>query len=319
MSPNIDPEFLPGIAINTLTTDFKADVIAAELVENGIPLDRVILFPLGGFQRPFRKDVESVAEDISDIDKKKYYLVKTHQDGIYDLLPEGLFHSQISVKNSGSENDITKAIEQHRVEEKDARRFFLPFEAAVHQLRVEMTLYENRLDKKGHYNDLLNIFANHWEVFRYLDVHQSNIFLQALPLMHELRDDHMLIERLLEMIFDLPFAVSLRRKVVMQPLDPIFSFMGEARLGVDLTTGNKEYDSGEDEILVNVGPLEDNDLDEFMPGAKNDTILHFLFDYLLPAHMEVSVSLLQFPQLQMMRLQDKEKISKSILGFSTYL
>ena len=319
MSPMSEPGFSSDQPVNSLTTDFKADLIAAELIENGIPADRVILFPLGGFQRSYRKDVEMVSEDYSDVDNKTFYLVKVHQDGLYDMLPEGLFHKPISTKNIASENEILAAIERHEVEEKDARRFFLPFEAAIYQLRVEMTLYENRLDKKGHYSDLLNIFADHWELFRYLNVQQSNIFLEALPLIHELRDEHKLIERLLEMIFDLSFSISLRSLAPVQALVPIASIMGENRLGVDLTTGNRNYSDGEDEIVVRIGPLTDQQMDDLRPGSRNDRMLKLFFDYLFPAHLEVSVELFQNPIQRMMRLMDKEDTAKSILGFSTYL
>jgi predicted component of type VI protein secretion system len=121
------------------------------------------------------------------------------------------------------------------------------------------------------------------------------------------------------MIFDLSFSISLRSKGLIQPLFPIVSLMGETRLGVDLTTGNKQYFDGEDEILVSIGPLTDKELDDFMPGSKNDEILRLLFDYLLPAHMEVAVDLIQNPVQRITRLKDKENISKSVLGFSTYL
>jgi type VI secretion system protein ImpH len=319
MAPDAKAKLLPDVSINTLTTDFRADVIAAELIENGVPADTVIMVPVGGFQRSYRKDVETVSEDYSDNDKKKYYHVKTHREGIYDMLPEGLFHKPISVKNTTSESEIAEAIERHKTEEADARRFFLPFEAAIYRLRIEMTLYENRLDKKAHHNDLLNIFANHWEVFRYLDVQQSNIFLQVLPLIHELRDQHELIERLLEMIFDISFSISIQLRSPDRPHVAIVSVMGQDRLGVDLTTGNKKYRDGEDEILVRVGPLEDHQMNDFLPGCKSDRILQYLFDYLLPAHMEVVVELVQNPSQRGARLRDKEKVTKSVLGFSTYL
>src|SRR6478672_3774432 len=116
MSPINEPALSPDISVNTLSTDFKADVIAAELIENGVPAEDVILFPLGGFQRPFGKDVETISEDISNTDNKKYYLVKTHQDGIYDILPEGLFHEVLSTKDIKSEKEIADAIERHQVE-----------------------------------------------------------------------------------------------------------------------------------------------------------------------------------------------------------
>jgi hypothetical protein len=81
MSAISEAEHSPAMSVNDLTTDFKAEVIAAELIESGVPAERVIMYPLGGFQRPYRKDVEEVSEDYSGRDNKKNYLVKTHREG----------------------------------------------------------------------------------------------------------------------------------------------------------------------------------------------------------------------------------------------
>src|SRR5664279_4835889 len=127
----------PNSLANSLESDFKAEVIAAEMVENNIPADRIMILMLGGLQRTFRRDVDSVTEEIFDYDHKEYFLVKTHKEGMYDMLPEGLFHHAESNKSSKTEKEIIASIKQRRVEERNARRFFLPFEAALNHLRIQ--------------------------------------------------------------------------------------------------------------------------------------------------------------------------------------
>jgi hypothetical protein len=59
---------------------------------------------------------------------------------------------------------------------------------------MEMALHENKLDKRIHYDNLLRIFSDHWEIFEYLDARQSDIFLNLIPILHDLRDDHPVIK-----------------------------------------------------------------------------------------------------------------------------
>lgn len=313
------PQHAVNNSFNTLDTDFKAEVIAAELVETGIAPQLIIIAPLGAFKRPFRKDVDSVKEDVLGYDNKEYYLVYTCQEGIYDMLPEGLFHNPISDKSNKSKEEIIEEIRRHRKEEKEARRFFLPFEATINGLRLQVALHENWLDKKEHHNDLIDIFAGHWELFQYLDTRQSNIFLHLLPLIHKIRDDHDAIETCVEMIFQLPVSILSRRQPPLHPCPYIVSRLGENRLGVDFTTGNMVYDEGDNEILIYIGPMQNQQLLSFMPGNKNNTILQLLCDHLLPVHLDVTV-VLELDTLQRVaRLPDKQVSDNSTIGVDMFL
>src|SRR5215210_4195113 len=135
----------------SIQTDFRAEVTAAELVEAGVDADRILILMLGALKRPFSKDVESIAEELSEYDHKEYLLVKTPREGIYDMLPEGLFHHPTMHNSGKTEKEIIKLMKERRMEEQQARKFFLPFEATINFLRMQMALYENRLDKRSTY------------------------------------------------------------------------------------------------------------------------------------------------------------------------
>ncbi|MEO6844371.1 MAG: type VI secretion system baseplate subunit TssG [Ginsengibacter sp.] len=304
---------------NSLDIDFKAEVIAAEMVENNTPMDRIMILMLGGLQRSFRKDVSSVTEEISDYDHKGYFLVKTPKEGLYDMLPEGLFHHAEPDKSVKTDKEIIASIKQRRIEQRDARRFFLPFEAAINHLRIQMALYENMLDKNSHYDDTLKIFAEHWSIFQYLDTRQSNLFLHLLPILHEIRDEHQVIESIMEMIFQLPVDIQLRDQLPQKPARAIVSQLGDSLLGVDFTTGNALYASGEDEILIHLGPLGIEELQQFMPGAINNKILEQLCDYFLPVHIDIVIDFELNEKDKIFRLDDGMNDYNSTLGLSTYL
>lgn len=303
---------------NELDKDVKAEVIAAEMVEYGTDADRILIMMLGALKRPFSKDVEAVEEELSEYDHKEYMVVKTPREGIYDMLPQGLFHRP-TVHKAGSEKELIKTIQQRRVEESQARKFFLPFEASINYLRMQMALHENRLDKRSHYNDLVDIFSPHWEIFRYLDNRQAGIFLHLLPILHDIRDNHTAIQSVMEMLFLLPVQVGMRSQAPLQPADPILSKVGGNSLGIDLTTGNALYEEGMDEIVVKIGPMQPEIFREFAPGATNQVILQWLIDYLLPVHLDVATELVLGEKDKMMRLEDEASSFNAVLGSDTYL
>ncbi|MEO8961053.1 MAG: hypothetical protein ABI325_04175, partial [Ginsengibacter sp.] len=124
--------------IDTIDTDFKAEVVAAEMVESGVPAEEIMIILLGSLRRSHRKDVDTITEEISDHNNKVFTHITTHKEGIYDMLPEGLFHSPALPKSATTQKEIIENIKKHRLEENNARRFFLPFEAAINQLRIQM-------------------------------------------------------------------------------------------------------------------------------------------------------------------------------------
>jgi type VI secretion system protein ImpH len=302
-----------------LDKDFKAEVTAAELVEEGFDAERILILMLGALKRPFSKDVESVDEEISEYDHKEYTLIKTPREGIYDILPEGLFHSPTMHNSGKTEKEIIKMMKLRREEEQQARKFFLPFEATINFLRMQMALHENRLDKRSHYHDLVDIFASEWEIFQYLDARQANIFLHLIPVMHDMRDDHAAIETIMEMMLLQPVHISLRSQLPTIPTEPILSRLGEHQLGVDFTTGNMFYYEGVQEIILEIGPMKKETLKAFMPGGVKGKILTLLSDYLLPVDMDVITEFQLDEKDRTTRLDDKVNDYNSVLGADTYL
>ncbi|MBK8786678.1 MAG: type VI secretion system baseplate subunit TssG [Chitinophagaceae bacterium] len=304
---------------DTFDADFKAEVIAAEMIDNNVSAEQIMILMLGSRKRSFRKDVDSVTEEISDYNNKEYTLITTHKEGIYDMLPEGLFHSPTLPKNATTQKEIIDNIKKHRIEESNARRLFLPFEAAINHLRIQMALFESRLDKGAHHNDLVNLFKNYWEIFKYLDTDQSDIFLQVLPLIHDIRDDYESAAIIFELLLSLPVKIEGNLQGQLKAVNPVFSSLNDTQLGINFTTGNAVYDGGEDEIVVTVGPLSNEQLKLFSPGSRKSKILEMLSDYLLPVHVDINTDFELFDTEKGMSLADTENDFNATLGLSTYL
>ncbi len=310
---------LSHILAGSVDTDFKAEVVAAEMINNAVPAEKIMILMLGPMKRSFRKDVEAVSEEISDHNNKEYTIITTHKEGFYDMLPEGLFHYPSMPKSATTHSEIIENMKKHRVEERNARRFFLPYEAAINHLRIQMALYESRLDKGSHHNDLVDLFKSYWEIFKYLDTRQSDIFLQILPLIHDIRDDYKVAATIFEMILSFPISITSRNQGPVKSATPVFSSLNDTRLGINFTTGNAVYDMGEDEIIISIGPMDNKQLKQFMPGTKNSKILEALCDYLLPVHVDITTDFELNGADKSMRLADGENDFNSTVGLSTYL
>lgn len=302
-----------------IDNDFKAEVVAAEIVEGGFPDDQVIILMFGALKRPYRKDIDAIDEEFSEYDHNHYLVIKTPKEGIYDMLPEGIFHSVSLHQSSTDHRQIIEMMKLHKVQERNARRFFMPFETAINHLRIQMALYENRLDKRSHYSELSDIFSGNWEIFNYLDAVQANLFVQILPIIHDIRDNYPLAETVFELILMLPLKITAARRKPTLLDNPIISMLGENGLGVDFTTGNVLFDDEDDEITINIGPLSKQQLNQFMPGTKQSKILESLCDHLLPVHIDVTTELILLDGDKACVLADGENIFNSTMGMSTYL
>lgn len=310
---------LPLMHFGSLEKDFKAEVTAAEMMELGILPDHIIILMLGAMKRSLRKDVESIEEEQSDYDLHDYVVIKTPKEGFYDMLPEGLFHQPSAHKSASTIKEISKAIKKRKEEEQQARRFFIPFEAAINHLRMQMAFYENCLDKRNHHDELISIFADYWEIFQYLDARQANLFLHLIPILHDIRDNHPVVETVLEMMLGIPVKLHLRRQQPYCPSEPILSVMGESSLGVDLTTGNEVFDEGVDEILICIGPVTGGEFQQFSEGQTKQKILERLIDSLLPVHLDVVTEFELYTKDRATKLAIAEDYINSVLGSDTYL
>ncbi len=302
--------------LNEISTDYKAAVLAAELIEKGIPADQVFIWPVGGGVRSFSKDIVSVEKYTSESGFQDMICIKSSREGLYDMLPEGLFHQHTPYAATTRPTDIIDQIKKHREEERDARKFFLPFEAEINFLRVVTEIYENRVDKKHTYEDLINIFKPQWEIFDYLNLHQGNIFLHTIPLIASTRGNLSFFENILQLLLELPVKVYTRPLPATASHSPVTCVLGECSLGIDLFPG-ASFDEGVDEIVIEFGPLKAAEAASLLPRSHNETIVQLLTRYCLPAESEIRIDLLLEKEEQTVLLQ-KESVN-DILGHTTFL
>lgn len=297
--------------------DFKASVLAAAFIENGRSPFDLVIWPAGGGIRNFSKEVIGLEKWQPSDGTPEYLCIRTSREGIYDMLPEGLFHQPDPYSAATSTDSIIDSIRRHKQEEREARLFFLPFEAEINFLRTLSELHEYRMDKRSTYADFVRLFLPQWDILEYMELWQANIFLQLIPFLHSARGDLSFLGKLLELILRVPATAGARPQP--HPASAHGTGLGEQRLGVDLVAGDR-FNEGTDEVLIRLGPLTSAQINNLLPGTTRDILLNRLISYCVPAGFDVCVELNLLPEDRSFRLGPEAQGSGSpVLSYTAYL
>lgn len=302
--------------INSTDSDFRAEVIAAELVENGFNIDNLFIIHKGAARRAVSKDIIGVRLDrSSELDLKDYLHINVNRDGLYDILPEGVFHQPIYKKEERNKDKIIEEMRLHRKQEVYARQFFQPFETEINRALVLAQLYENRFDKPYIYRDFVNVFRSYWSLINQLDTPKALLFLNMIPLLRNLRVDFDKAAKYIGLILDT--QVSISKQSTKQKVDKDKNIrLNNCRLGINFVLGNKFAD-GHGDIVITLGPMPSTQMELFIKGKKGDTVLNVLCEMLMPANAQINI------RYKIERQHSKFSLSsdshKAYLGINTFL
>lgn len=297
--------------------DFKASTIVAEWLENK-QKDLVSILPIGAKRSAIAADVNGYGSYYADSLQRDVTVVEQNREGLYDMLPEGLFHVT-PIRSAGlNEVEMMADVQLRRREEKDARRFFMPFESELNYMRVVLEWYENRLDKRSHYNDLSLIFGVEWQEIHLLDNDQRMVWMHLLPVIQHKRNDIVFLGAFLSVLFNLPVEVT--RGAALSTMMPIGAdsqlAMGGGALGSDSVIGNS-FEVEQDAITIHIGPAEGHKLVAFLPGNRHATLMDTVVSYLVPIETAVDVQLVISQENRTGSLSAGS--ANTFLGYTVYL
>lgn len=223
---------------NTLDTDFKSEVIVASLIEQGCDPELIRIFRDGMDRRAISKDIEKVDQKYNSDDFKQYIHIHVNREGIYDMLPEGIFHrSTYKRSNKDIQTDVEKAIDEikiHREQEFLARRFFQLYEQVIDNTLTDIYQTEIRYDRTTSNREFTDLFIQYWPVLKRLEHRQAVAFMYVIPLLSKIRLNLDEVGESLSFILDLPVKIE-KIKLQAKKADRQFeSHMGKVNLGVDL-------------------------------------------------------------------------------------
>jgi hypothetical protein len=299
--------------------DFKASTIVAEWLENKqAEKDGVSILPIGASRSAIAADVNGYGSYFADSLQRDVTIVEQNREGLYDMLPEGLFHVT-PIRSAGlNEAEMMADVQLRRREEKDARRFFMPFESELNYMRVLLEWYENRLDKRSHYNDLSLVFGAEWKEIHLLDNDQRMVWMHLLPVIQHKRNDIDFLGAFLSVLFNLPVAVvrgaALSTKMPIAPGSQLQ--MGGGALGTDSVIGSS-FEVAQDAITIHLGPAEGHKLVSFLPGNKHAMLMDTVLTYLVPIETAVDIQLVISKENRTGSLSAGS--ANTFLGYTVYL
>ena len=168
------------------TEEIKAETIVSQLGLQGFNVRNS-----GIFSRNYSDDLISVKEENNAI------LLDLSRDGIFHLLPEGLFFGENRLKIN-DKHVLDKENEKVREEKRKIELFFQPFETKYFQLSLELESQINEIAKKGNC-----VFTN--SLFEEMEINTENRYIRKLlllfPYLSELKGNLDLLKDLLKIIF----------------------------------------------------------------------------------------------------------------------
>lgn len=279
-----DLDFSYNNSILHTHSDFKAETIAAALIHTGISAEHIIVRSIGTASRSYHKDVCDISvKQIHDVD---YIFIDSPREGIYDTLPESIFHSFSSSLSKDNTIQVIDEIRRHREEEKDARTFFLPFEQEFFSIKHSLLEFEHRFENHGDSSLLIRIFTPYFEILKKLPANKGYLFIRLLPYIHDFRNDLQKTRDYLEILLDC--WVEIKEEIRDKPNSSHKDFnLGAVNLGQNFILGNTIQDGTFD---LSIGICKKNS-EPFTYSAIQDLIecTHALCDYFFSAHYDVRV------------------------------
>lgn len=302
---------------NQHETDFKAEVVASGLKEQGYDPERTLILRLGDAKRGFSKDIENIRPEYSQYDLTDYLGIYVNRKSLYDELPEGIFHRNVYHKDKNSKEEVLDEIRIHREEEFFARQFFRPFEITLDYMPVDFQNKERRMDKMNVYRDFVNAFASQWPVLELLPVEKAVMFVRMLAHIEQITGSLEKISECMTILTDVPVKVRQGEKCVTVADKDKLPKLGKVRLGDNMVLGHT-FDDGTFRILIEIGPLSARKMEAFMPGEVSTRIFNELIDMFLPADKDIRIRYIIRQEDAVFRLASADE-KGAYLGISTYL
>lgn len=302
---------------NKLQTDFKAEAVAVNLLKYHRAVSNIFIDRIGINDRAYLKDIKSISSNYLGFDEE-VFTIETYREGIYDYLPEGIFHPPSLGASRKNVATVVREIRKQKRVEEDARKFFKPFELEIFFTEISALLKESDFDISSDTDALLNTVSELWPLIKMMDKQNAYIFIYILPFFHQIRGDKKWFERCMSAFLQVPVNVTFSPNVIERVEEHDDSMLlGNSRLGVTYIPSGSHMD-GQRNWVVNIGPIPYMEMKKYIKGNVFRKVLQAMYDYFLPVNVEVEENFITEKQEYSFALDNDER-NASRLGYSTFL
>ncbi|MCJ8153440.1 type VI secretion system baseplate subunit TssG [Chryseobacterium sp. SSA4.19] len=302
---------------NKLQTDFKAEAVAVNLLKYHRAVSNIFIDRIGINDRAYLKDIKNITSNYLGFDEE-VFTIHTYREGIYDYLPEGLFHPPSLGASRKNVETVVREIRKQKKVEEDARKFFQPFELEIFFTEISALLKESDFDISSDTDSLLNTVSELWPLIKMMDKQNAYVFMYILPFFHQIRGDKKWFERCMSAFLQVPVEVTFSPNVIDRVEEQDNSMLlGNSRLGVTYIPSGKHMD-GQRNWVVNIGPIPYKEMKKYIKGNVFRKVLQAMYDYFLPVSVDVEENFITEKQEYSFALDDDER-NAGRLGYSTFL
>lgn len=250
-----------------------------------LELDRLYSKPQGTFSRQVNHDVESV--DLIEDDNGPKLYITLNRDGIYDNLPEGLFHAPVSTDSFAHQTkQVQSKIQEENEKEYNARKFFQIFEDEL--LRLNAFNWLTVADGETKYfgkqkKSVLSLLPFDISIFT---EKEQNRLIEILPFIHDfIGPDYLKLEILASFVIERKIEVAYFTSLsTCKASSKEYSTLGASHLGYDLCLSDT-IELAEKKIKISI--LENNKDAHQVLYEKLNTLV----EWLIPIHISVDFNM----------------------------
>lgn len=297
-----------------LPFDMRAEVLARLIAQrHDLNTEQLLFRPQNYFQRWARRDVTEVSEGYSNELDKQVVWMDISREAMFDMLPESIF-----LHPDDNYPDYVDRVKKLSEQERDARKFLLPFEQLFYWLRLENEVreYADETKLETWWQNLLSE-AYTSKSDSLLDVEQQAILTQMLPYLPDIVGNWSLTEQWLSIFMKTTIKlVEIPPPQYLLPED-IQKRMGEGLLGQDFVIGNC-FSDGIPALKIVIDNLTPDVLQDYLIEGHHRKILEQeLLSLLLPIETPYEIEL----GLEKIHYEFSlaERNGSAILGFTSSL
>ena len=297
--------------------DIKAELLLWKWVEEGVLPEDIIVHPVGAFRRGFSQDVERIWQEESGLNNTRQQLhIEVNRDGLYDALPEGLFHQPGRRNPHRSVKEVVEEIKLQHAREAAARTFFLPVEQEFYRLRLQLIQEEQKQYFHSPDSAANEALINFWQIPDFFDSRQMHYLFHLLPLIHRFAGNSVATAQLLQLFVDDEVSLRFTENIPFEIDDQLLPRLGHTQLGIDALLGG-QYPERVVTAEIQVSLQEDALLNDYLPGNRKWFILNYLANYLLPCELEIDIQIVIAQPYHFFSLSETESAGR--LGYTSCL
>ncbi|AUC76947.1 hypothetical protein [Olleya sp. Bg11-27] len=259
--------------------NLKTEVLVAEVQERtDLKSEHIIINNKSTFQRPYRRDLLNI--DISKLEDDLLSM-DLSRSGLYDYLPEGVFHTQTSNRSTSFSANRIKT----KKEEAAARSFFSPIENEFFHQRLNIEKNE-RVLTNNFYSLKDDYLIDFWNLSQDMPRPYLLKLIKLLPHTFKIAGNLELTRLSLEKILknDVSFITKYITENSIKPKPQ----EEHKRLGIDSVLDNAGHHLAHPYLEVTIWLKSNKEINSYVSDKGINKFLEVFYSYFLPLELDVT-------------------------------